>query len=362
MLGNAGRWRIRVQGVELEPQIVQHWLIFPSAAGHAHFPFRRFPSRPLAPLPGAVSPGGTFAPLHLPAGHPLAIQSIQGQLYSGIEHRVVQGRTTMYVGISRLFFSVVSFRLLSSLVIFLNGENQRQAPTPNSGLVGTPCTSRGASPPLRLSLVHVRFTRRSSRSRSVNTHTRAARLSPIRIRRFAAPKCGTGAVPDTSAARPSIGQRPNTLFNLNLDNSQYFRCHALPLGLASSLARRKRRLVESEHLRLLCRLRRFYVFQVCAKGSADFLGLNYYTMLLAKPGLAGLDPSDQRDSRVVTLWDPSWKPTVASWLRVAPEGLRMLLNKVKNDYGNPEVLITENGYPDDGSDPLNDTERINYYE
>ncbi|BES89246.1 glycoside hydrolases [Nesidiocoris tenuis] len=98
------------------------------------------------------------------------------------------------------------------------------------------------------------------------------------------------------------------------------------------------------------------------KGSADFLGLNYYTMLLAKPGLAGLDPSDQRDSRVVTLWDPSWKPTVASWLRVAPEGLRMLLNKVKNDYGNPEVLITENGYPDDGSDPLNDTERINYYE
>ncbi|CAB0020768.1 unnamed protein product, partial [Nesidiocoris tenuis] len=47
---------------------------------------------------------------------------------------------------------------------------------------------------------------------------------------------------------------------------------------------------------------------------------------------------------------------------VAPEGLRMLLNKVKNDYGNPEVLITENGYPDDGSDPLNDTERINYYE
>ncbi|CAA9993178.1 unnamed protein product, partial [Nesidiocoris tenuis] len=52
--------------------------------------------------------------------------------------------------------------------------------------------------------------------------------------------------------------------------------------------------------------------------------------------------------------------TVTIW--VAPEGLRMLLNKVKNDYGNPEVLITENGYPDDGSDPLNDTERINYYE
>ncbi|BES89245.1 Hypothetical protein NTJ_02052 [Nesidiocoris tenuis] len=84
-----------------------------------------------------------------------------------------------------------------------------QAPTPNSGLVGTPCTSRGASPPLRLSLVHVRFTRRSSRSRSVNTHTRAARLSPIRIRRFAAPKCGTGAVPNTSAARPNIGRREN---------------------------------------------------------------------------------------------------------------------------------------------------------
>lgn len=42
------------------------------------------------------------------------------------------------------------------------------------------------------------------------------------------------------------------------------------------------------------------------------------------------------------------------------EGLRLLLNWIKDQYNNPEIIITENGYPDDGG--IDDTERKIYYE
>lgn len=44
--------------------------------------------------------------------------------------------------------------------------------------------------------------------------------------------------------------------------------------------------------------------------------------------------------------------------QVVPDGLRQLLKWLKNEYGNPPLIITENGYGDGGQ--LNDTERINY--
>lgn len=42
------------------------------------------------------------------------------------------------------------------------------------------------------------------------------------------------------------------------------------------------------------------------------------------------------------------------------DGLRLLLNWIKDEYNNPEVIITENGYSDSGG--TNDTERKNYYQ
>lgn len=41
-----------------------------------------------------------------------------------------------------------------------------------------------------------------------------------------------------------------------------------------------------------------------------------------------------------------------------PEGLHKQLVWIKNQYNNPPVIITENGYADDGR--LNDLERIDY--
>ena len=50
---------------------------------------------------------------------------------------------------------------------------------------------------------------------------------------------------------------------------------------------------------------------------------------------------------------------------IAPEGLGAQLRLLREQYGNPPVYITENGYPipeTPGADPLEDGERIEYLE
>jgi beta-glucosidase len=48
---------------------------------------------------------------------------------------------------------------------------------------------------------------------------------------------------------------------------------------------------------------------------------------------------------------------------IYPQGIAASLMRLKNDYGNPPSVITENGYPlpdAPGSDPMDDRERIAY--
>jgi beta-glucosidase/6-phospho-beta-glucosidase/beta-galactosidase len=42
-----------------------------------------------------------------------------------------------------------------------------------------------------------------------------------------------------------------------------------------------------------------------------------------------------------------------------PWGFRKLLNWIANEYNNPPVLITENGFSDNGE--LNDRDRVDYH-
>lgn len=45
---------------------------------------------------------------------------------------------------------------------------------------------------------------------------------------------------------------------------------------------------------------------------------------------------------------------------MVPEGLRYLLNWIRDEYNNPEIIITENGFSDTGE--IDDQGRINYYQ
>ncbi|KAL7590728.1 hypothetical protein Lser_V15G37326 [Lactuca serriola] len=124
------------------------------------------------------------------------------------------------------------------------------------------------------------------------------------------------------------------------------------------------------------RLPRFSKLQsYLLKGSIDFVGINHYTTWYAwhnSTSIIGVLLNDSlADSGSLTL---PWKDGKAMgdransiWLYIVPEGLRSLLNYVKNKYGNPLVIITENGM-DDANSPfislknaLKDEKRVKYH-
>lgn len=96
------------------------------------------------------------------------------------------------------------------------------------------------------------------------------------------------------------------------------------------------------------------------KGTADFLALNYYSSGLVRP-------REDHEYTEVSWWGdtdlnggqkPEWKRAKSTWLFQVPEGLRDLLIWIKDNYDNPEVMISENGWSDDGE--LEDYGRVEY--
>jgi lactase-phlorizin hydrolase len=96
------------------------------------------------------------------------------------------------------------------------------------------------------------------------------------------------------------------------------------------------------------------------KGSTDFLGLNHYTTNMVNASIE-TKPGWLWDQDTKTWQDPSWPASASKWLKVVPWGFRKLLNWIKNTYGNPNVLITENGFSDDHSVGTADVKRTQYY-
>jgi len=97
------------------------------------------------------------------------------------------------------------------------------------------------------------------------------------------------------------------------------------------------------------------------KGSFDFLGLNHYTTDLVIDSPGETKPGWQWDQNTHLYQDPSWPESASSWLKMVPWGFRKLLNWIKNTYGNPELLVTENGFSDSDRVGLNDTMRTEYF-
>ncbi|XP_057456247.1 cyanogenic beta-glucosidase-like [Lotus japonicus] len=108
------------------------------------------------------------------------------------------------------------------------------------------------------------------------------------------------------------------------------------------------------------------------KGSFDFLGLNYYSSfyIANAPHLRGAGPAQQFDALVNKTNQINGKaigPLAASdWLSIYPRGFHQLLLFIKQEYNNPVIYITENGY-DEYNDPtlsieesLLDTYRVDY--
>ncbi|XP_063389576.1 myrosinase 1-like [Cydia fagiglandana] len=98
------------------------------------------------------------------------------------------------------------------------------------------------------------------------------------------------------------------------------------------------------------------------RGSADFFGVNSYTTKMAYRD-ASLDgmyatPSYMDDMGVVLVKDQSWTQSQSSWLQMVPWGFYKILIDIKNQYDNPTVVITENGWST-GRGLLDDT-RIQY--
>ncbi|KAB0802149.1 hypothetical protein PPYR_04335 [Photinus pyralis] len=96
------------------------------------------------------------------------------------------------------------------------------------------------------------------------------------------------------------------------------------------------------------------------KGSADFLGINYYTGYIVSndTNSTNLTPSFENDLNVKREYNPEWRSSSLPDLKDYPDGLRDILKWTKEKYKNPLVYITENGFADNGE--VNDTNRINY--
>lgn len=111
------------------------------------------------------------------------------------------------------------------------------------------------------------------------------------------------------------------------------------------------------------------------KGSWDFFGLNHYTSGWVTPADAcsGKECNWATDQRTSVKAKNQHNGTLigpqadSDWLYVAPYGIRMLMDWIKERYDNPPIYITENGVDVPGEndmtleDALKDEFRVNYY-
>lgn len=90
--------------------------------------------------------------------------------------------------------------------------------------------------------------------------------------------------------------------------------------------------------------------QEYVKGSSDFFGLNHYNTMYASHVPEGQTVENYvyanggifADQQVALTLDPNWELTDMEW-PVVPWGLKEMLLWISERYGNPPIIITENG-------------------
>nr|XP_037873911.1 myrosinase 1 isoform X2 [Bombyx mori] len=101
------------------------------------------------------------------------------------------------------------------------------------------------------------------------------------------------------------------------------------------------------------------------RGTYDFFGLNYYTSRLVRKARANetseKSPRKLLESRAIFEHYPNSTEGYPEPFSSYPEGLRNTINWVRKNYGEQNIIITENGYSS-FEDDLNDYKRIAYIE
>ncbi|GMY22300.1 beta-glucosidase 17-like isoform X1 [Fagus crenata] len=132
---------------------------------------------------------------------------------------------------------------------------------------------------------------------------------------------------------------------------------------------------ESMHVLVGNRLPNFTDVQSkMVKGSLDFLGVNYYTARYAEDSTSSstINLSYTTDSHVDMTTEkdgiPIGEPTPSGWLYIYPRGIRELVLYVMENFNNPPIIVTENGFSDVNNnslpiqDALNDSLRLKYHQ
>uniref|UniRef100_A0A0E0LET6 4-hydroxy-7-methoxy-3-oxo-3,4-dihydro-2H-1,4-benzoxazin-2-yl glucosidebeta-D-glucosidase n=1 Tax=Oryza punctata TaxID=4537 RepID=A0A0E0LET6_ORYPU len=110
-------------------------------------------------------------------------------------------------------------------------------------------------------------------------------------------------------------------------------------------------------------------------GSLDFVGINHYTTLYARNDRLRIRKLVMNDASTDSAVIPTayrhgkkiGETAASSWLHIVPWGMFKLMKYVKEKYGNPPVVITENGMDDANhpfsrlEDVLQDDKRIQYH-
>ncbi|XP_070575582.1 cytosolic beta-glucosidase-like [Ptychodera flava] len=99
------------------------------------------------------------------------------------------------------------------------------------------------------------------------------------------------------------------------------------------------------------------------KETSDFFGLNHYTSRLVNNDTNDElnPPSWDKDCGVNRFTGENWPRAESNWLYVVPWGIRRLLAWIKNEYNDPPIYVTENGFSTADIDELDDVDRVNYY-
>ncbi|CAH0717626.1 unnamed protein product, partial [Brenthis ino] len=102
------------------------------------------------------------------------------------------------------------------------------------------------------------------------------------------------------------------------------------------------------------------------KGTYDFFGLNYYTARTVRQAQADevialyWPITGNNDGNIVLSVNPDWESAATAWFYIYPEGLRLQIQWLIEQYGDIEIYIMENGYANYNS-TLDDDDRVQYY-